>query len=111
MKIKVTREAFTGESETYYGYYVYGNIRGIDVKAQVIPLDFGGYAVLDIVYDGEDEAELVTEDYTYTAKDGAEKVGKHYKVVTYDSDGKAYECPVKPAKRSDKTLINVLSGA
>lgn len=111
MKIKVTREAFTGENETYYGYYVYGNIRGMDVKAQIIPLDFGGYAVLDIVYGDENEADLIAEDYTYTAKDGTEKTGKRYRVVTYDADGREYECSVKPAHRSDKTLINLLNEA
>jgi len=102
MKIKVTKE---GE----YGYYVYANYNNIDFKAQVVPLDFGGYAVLDIVYNGETEADLVIEDYTYTAKDGSIKVGKHYKVISEDPDGKKYECDVKPARRSDRTLINLLN--
>lgn len=34
--------------------------------------------------------------------------GNSYMVRSYDPDGTVYECPVKPAKPSDKDLIRML---
>lgn len=56
----VERETFETNGKSYFTYFVRGNVRGKDVKACVVPPDLGGYAVLDIVFNGEKSAELVS---------------------------------------------------
>ena len=51
-KIKVERETYNKNDKEYFAYFVKGNIRGRDVKLSVMPQDVGGYAVLDIVFNG-----------------------------------------------------------
>ena len=34
--------------------------------------------------------------------------GNSYVVHSVDEDGRVYECPVKPARTSDKSLLNML---
>ena len=58
-KIKVERETFKSNGKEYFSYFIKGIVRGRNVKAAVVPPDKGGYAVMDIVFDGEMEAELV----------------------------------------------------
>ena len=58
-KCKVERETFESNGKEYFHYFIKGNVRGRDIKAGVMPPDKGGYTVLDIVFDGEMEAELV----------------------------------------------------
>ncbi|UKI51950.1 MAG: hypothetical protein L6V79_07320 [Clostridium sp.] len=45
--------------EYFFPTSLKGNVRGREVKAGVIPPDKGGYTVLDIVFDGQMEAELI----------------------------------------------------
>ena len=58
-KIKVERETFESNGKEYFSYFIKGNVRGRDIKAGVIPPDKGSYTVLDIVFDGQMEAELI----------------------------------------------------
>ena len=62
--IKVERETFEKNGKTYYGYFVSGVIRGRQVKVGIKPPDNGGYTVLDIVFDGAMEADLIVTPYT-----------------------------------------------
>ena len=50
--IKVERELYTSKKtgKSNYTYFIKGIIRGKDVKIAVMPPDFGGYTVLDIVF-------------------------------------------------------------
>ncbi len=34
--------------------------------------------------------------------------GNTYAVRSYDEDGTVYECPIKPARTSDKSFMNML---
>ena len=96
--IKVEREMFERNGKTYFGYFVSGVVRGRKVKAGVKPPDNGGYTVLDIVFDGAMEAE-----------DGRVITGNTYAVTSLDPDtGEIYSCKVKPARESDKTLLQML---
>lgn len=106
--IKVEKEPYEKEGKSYNAYVIHGKVKNTEVRAQVIPPDFGGYQVLDIVYDGTQEAELVVTPFKFTADDGHVIEGYTFKVVTTDENGEIYECPVQPARRSDKTLLNML---
>ena len=108
VKITVEREVFEKGDKSYSSYYIKGNVRGKNVKAQVIPPDFGGYKVLDIVYNGGNEAELQLTPYKFTTEDGQVLEGNTLKVVSYDEDGTVYECLVKLARGSDKSLFKML---
>ena len=76
--------------------------------AAVKPPDFGGYKLLEIVFNGEKEAELAVTPFELKADNGDIISGNTYKVVSYDEDGTEYECPVKPARASDKIFLKML---
>ncbi len=107
-KIKVERELFEKNGKSYYAYYINGTVRGVDLKAQVIPPDLGGYKLLEIVYNGANEAELEVVPYKFAADDGHVIEGNTFKVVSTDENGEIYECPVQPARRSDKGMLDLL---
>ena len=107
-KIMVERETFESNGKEYFSYFIKGIVRGRNVKAAVIPPDKGGYAVLDIVFDGEMEAELVVNPFEIKDEHGKTIKGNTYMVRSYDEDGTVYECPIKPAKASDKSFLNML---
>lgn len=106
--IKVERELFEKNGKSYYAYYINGKVRNTEVKAQVVPPDLGGYKVLDIVYNGANEAELAVVPFKFAADDGHVIEGNTFKVVSTDENGEIYECKVKPFRDSDKTLLNML---
>ena len=107
-KIMVERETFESKGKEYFSYFIKGVVRGRSVKAGVVPPDKGGYAVLDIVFDGAKEAELVINPFEMKDESGKIVKGNSYLVRYYDEDGTVYECPIKPARRSDKTFFNML---
>ena len=107
-KIMVERETFESNGKEYFSYFIKGNVRGRNIKAGVVPPDKGGYTVLDIVFDGEMEAELVVNPFEMKDEHGKTISGNTYMVRSYDEDGTVYECPIKPAKASDKSFLNML---
>lgn len=109
-KIKVERAPYIGkDGKEYLGYYVRGNVRGRDIKAGVKATDFGGYELLDIVFDGADEADLVATPFEMTTEDGRVITGNTYAVQSVDGQtGEIYACKVKPILDSDKTKLEML---
>ena len=107
-KINAERETFKTNGKEYFSYSIKGVVRGRNVKAAVVPPDKGGYAVLDIVFDGEMEAELVVNPFEIKDEHGKTIRGNTYMVRSYDEDGTVCECPIKPAKASDKSFLNML---
>lgn len=107
-KIKVERETYNKNDKEYFVYFVKGKIRGRDVKLSVMPQDVGGYAVLDIVFNGAMEAELVITPFEMKADNGQVIKGNTFSVRSIDDDGTVYECSVKPSRRSDKELLAML---
>jgi hypothetical protein len=108
-KILVEREIFEKDGKTYFNYFIKGTVRGKEVKVLITPPDFGGYAVLDIVFNGENKAELIST--PFEIKDSATKSvikGNKYSVVSNDADGTSYECQIKPLRVSDKALLAML---
>lgn len=111
-KLLVERETYEKDGNTYFSHVVKGKIRGKDVKATVVPHDVGGYAILDIVFGDKLTAEFVLK--PYEIKDEKTKrtlKGNTYAVRSVDeATGEVYECPVKPFRNSDKTILTMLIG-
>ena len=108
-KIMVERETYEKDGNTYYTYFIKGKIRGKEVRIAVTPPDKGGYTVLDIVFGKEMKADLIAK--PYEIKDDATGnviKGNTYTVQSIDENGEVYECPIKPFRASDKSLLNML---
>ena len=104
---RVRRKGTDGKE--YRNYFVFGHVRGRDVEVAFDPKDKGGYRVLDIVYDKQNEADLIIGEGIMTD----DKTGKRTKYLTYvarnvDEDGTVWECGVKPSRDSDKSLLLML---
>ena len=109
VKFMVERETYEKNGNTYYTYFVKGKIRGKEVRIAVAPPDKGGFAVLDIVFGNEMKADLISK--PYEIKDDATGnviKGNTFAVQSVDENGEVYECPIKPFRASDKTLLNML---
>lgn len=110
--IKVEKGAFEYKGKTYSEYYIGGTVRGKDVKIKLAPpdkTDKGGYTVLDIVFGNENEADLAVEPFEFTNNEGKTVTGNRYLVRSTDPEtGEIYECAVKPARNSDKSLLAML---
>lgn len=107
-KIMVEKGFYEKNGKQFDCYFIKGNVRGLDVVAAVKPPDFGGYKLLEIVFNGEKEAELAVTPFELKTDNGDIISGNTYKVVSYDEDGTEYECPVKPARASDKIFLKML---
>lgn len=108
IKVMVERDTYIKNGQEYYSYYINGTIRGKEYRIGVAPPDNGGYAVLDIVFGGDMSAELVVKPYEIKDdKTGEVLRGNTYAVRSIDEDGVVYECPIKPARVSDKTMLNM----
>ena len=108
-KIMVERETYEKCEKTYFTYFIKGKVRDKEVRIAVTPPDKGGFAVLDIVFGNEMKADLVSK--PYESKDDATGnviKGNTYSVQSVDENGEVYECPIKPFRASDKTLLNML---
>ena len=109
-KIFVERELYVGKDEKeHFSYFIKGVVRGKDVRVRIVPPDFGGYNVLDIVFGDENEAELTVAPFEIKDEKGrVTMTGNTYGVKSVDEDGAAYECKIKPFQDSDKALLNML---
>lgn len=104
----LSRETFVLNGEQYYSYGVNGVLRGRKIRADFKPKDQGGYEVLDIVFDTMDKVELVIGEETMQSNDGTKSRYTTYTAKSVDADGSIYECPVSPARPSDKALFKML---
>lgn len=107
-QIFVERETFEKDGNTYFSYFIKGNIRGRNVKIGVVPPDNGGYVVLDIVFSDAMACELVLKPYEIKDEKGNVMRGNSYAVCSADENGEVYECKIKPSRSSDKTLLDML---
>ena len=108
-KIVVERETYEKNGKTFFTYFIKGSVRGKDVKASVMPLDIGGYTVLDIVFGNANKADLIANPFEIKdEKTGSVLAGNTYSVRSVDENGEVYECRIKPYRNSDKMLINMI---
>ena len=108
--IFVERETYSKNDKEYYTYFIKGNVRGKDVKIGIAPPDIGGYTSLDIVFGDENTLPLVVKPFEIR-DDKTKKVtkGNTFAVASKDeATGKTYECKIKPARGSDKDLLDML---
>lgn len=108
LKLFVVRERWIGsDGQPYWSYKLNGQIRGRDTKVDFIPKDKGGYEPLDIVFSIKEDAELIMTTNTMTDANGKKTKYVSYKVRNEDELG-ILECGVKPARDSDKTLLDMI---
>ena len=108
-KLIVEREKFEFKGKEYMGYFVKGIVKGREVRATLKPQDINGYTVLDIIFDGANEVELIAKPYSITDEaTGNVITGNTFVVRSVDENGEVYECPVKHSRGSDKVLLNML---
>ena len=107
-KLIVEREKFEFKGKEYMGYFVKGIVKGREVRATLKPQDINGYTVLDIIFDGANEVELIAKPYSITDESGNVISGNTFIVRSVDENGEVYECPVKHSRGSDKAILNML---
>lgn len=108
-KLYVERETFEKNGKTYWSYFIKGNVRGKDVRVQIVPPDRGGYTVLDIVFGDADKVEVVVKPFEIKDENtGRIIAGNTYAIQSVGENGEVYECTIKPSRISDKALINMM---
>ena len=108
-KLIVEREKFEFKGKEYMGYFVKGIVKGREVRATLKPQDINGYTVLDLIFDGANEVELIAKPYSITDEaTGNVITGNTFVVRSVDENGEVYECPVKHSRGSDKVLLTML---
>lgn len=114
--LKVERVENVGKQDgkVYNNYYIYGNIRGVDIRVEVTPPDAGGYKVLEIVYNGASQCDLRVIDREFQDSTGKTVKSRAYQIVSgeIDDEGeyKEYVADVIPKRKSDKAMLAMLLG-
>lgn len=112
MDIKVEKQAFEFKGKQYFEYFISGVVRGKEIKVKLAPpdkTDKGAYTLLDVIFGDEEKADFVVEPYEFKDNNGNTIAGNRFLVRTVDKEtGKIFECPIKPAKNSDKTFLAML---
>lgn len=94
----------TKSGEPLFNYFLPCVIRGRNSKVDFVTPDKGGFEPLNYVYNGADRAELFIMPYSFG--EGANKnSGYKYEVRSTDEDGIVYRCEIKPARKSDISLL------
>lgn len=109
-KLIVERKKFTAkDGREMWGYAVFGKVNGRETKVDFNAKDQGGYEVLDMVFDIKSTAELDMHEETMTDTETGE-IRKYmvYEVSNVDEDGDTLTCRVKPARDSDKSILDYL---
>lgn len=106
---RVELKGTTTDGRKRYYFEVRGEVRGRKVRANMLPKDVGGYQLLEIVFDEQDEVDLMVMYGNYTNDEG-DKVAFHsYFAQVVDGDN-YFRCPVKPSSGSDKALLEAILG-
>jgi hypothetical protein len=110
-RLTVERDTYeTRDKKEYYNYFVRGQVRGREVRAELAPKnkDFDGYELLDLIFDIAPTAELYIRDEESETASGSKSVYTVYEVQNTDEDGILYSYKLKPRAESDKSILNVL---
>jgi len=107
--IKLCREKFVSNGKTYWGYFVSGNIAGKPMTAEFIPLDVGGYEVLDLVFAFSEEADIKV-----TKTVSKNNMGCRVTYTSYEAENfvpnttKRLHCGIRPSKNSDQAVFDMI---
>lgn len=105
----VQRESFkASDGREMFGYFVAGKVRNRDVKVDFVAKDQGGYEILDMIFDIAPTATLIMSEEEMTDDNGKKSQYTVYEVQNVDDDGIVYKYKVKPARESDKAVLNIL---
>lgn len=86
-------------------YHVTRYINGDEVRADIGPSDPGGYALLEVLYKGEQEVTLDIRE-AEMVNDGVKTKYKQYFAQAADiKTGEVLELPVKPYQKSDVAAL------
>lgn len=110
-RLTVERDTYeTRDKKEYYNYFVRGQVRGREVRAELAPKnkDFDGYELLDLIFDIAPTAELYIHDEESETASGSKSRYTVYEVQNTDEDGILYSYKLKPRAESDKSILNVL---
>lgn len=109
-RLIVEREQFeTKDGRKMWGYAVHGKVNGRETKVDFNAHDQGGYEVLDMVFELSPTAELEMHDESMTDPDTGEvRTYTVYEVANVDEDGDELRCRIKPARGSDKSILDYL---
>lgn len=114
LKVQRVESVSKENGKTYNNYYIYGTIDGVDVRAEVIPPDVGGYKLLEIVFKGETERDLKVIDREFKDANGKTVKSRAYAVtrtgLTEDGEFKEYVADVLPKRKSDRAMLAMLLG-
>lgn len=86
-------------------FSVSGELREQQCRAEMVPPDMGGYAVLNLVFGPVNDLPLLKVPYEMRDEVTKKKTsGFTYKVMS-EEDGIVFEAKVKPSRNSDKELL------
>ena len=91
-----------------FTYKVRGEIRGQTLDATVTPADRGGYRLLGPLFGEALALPLMMVPYEMKDDQGKKVSGYTYKIATTDDFGITLECKMKPARDSDKRILECL---
>lgn len=107
--MKLEKTSYVKNEKEYTAYIVKGTLRGKDVQASIVPTDFGGYALLDILFGDNDSIDIRKEPFSFKDETTGNMItGINYIASMTDEDGETFECKVKPNRNSDKALLAML---
>lgn len=91
-----------------FTYKVRGEIRGQVLDATITPADRGGYRLLGPLFGEAVGLPLLMVPYEMKDDHGKKTSGFTYKISTTDEFGITLECKMKPARDSDKRILECL---
>lgn len=109
-RLIVERKEFTvKDGRSMWGYAVNGSVNGRELKVDFQAYDQGGYEVLDMIFALKPTAELLMHDESMTDNETGEiRTYTVYEVANTDEDGDELRCRIKPARNSDKSVLDYL---
>ncbi len=109
LKVERVQSVSKENGKTYNNYYIRGTVEGVDLRAEVIPTDPGGYKLLDIVFKGESERDLKVIDREFKDASGKTVRSRGFAVtrngLNDNGEFKEYSCDVIPKRKSDKSML------
>lgn len=107
-QLKVKRETYTKSGKEFFSYFVEGEIRGKKMKAYLTPDGIRGYDLLDLVFLGEETADLRVTSNSMIGEDGVEVAYTTYECFNIDKEtGEEFSCKLKPMTGSDKKILEL----
>lgn len=111
LEMTVSRSKYTAkDGDERYSYFVSGDLRGKDVKANLIPTDIGGYEIIELIFLTDETAKLrmiKTKMSDQLTKQINEITS--YEMFNFDESGDEIVCKVKPWQSSDKYILDMLN--